>query len=112
MEPNRTGYVSPLSTRYASREMQYLFSEEHKFRTWRKLWIALARAERQLGLGITEEQIEELEAHADDINFEVAQEREKQVRHDVMSHVYAYGQRRGHLHQDSVRYLQCGTSGR
>ena len=92
MEPNRTGYVSPLSTRYASREMQYLFSEEHKFRTWRKLWIALARAERQLGLGITEEQIEELEAHADDINFEVAQEREKQVRHDVMSHVYAYGQ--------------------
>ena len=91
MEPNRTGYVSPLSTRYASREMQYLFSEEHKFRTWRKLWIALARAERQLGLGITEEQIEELEAHADDINFEVAEEREKQVRHDVMSHVYAYG---------------------
>ena len=92
MEPNRTGYVSPLSTRYASREMQYLFSEEHKFRTWRKLWIALARAERQLGLNITAEQIEELEAHAEDINFEVAREREKQVRHDVMSHVYAYGQ--------------------
>ena len=92
MEPNRTGYVSPLSTRYASREMQYLFSEEHKFRTWRQLWIALARAERQLGLNITAEQIEELEAHAEDINFDVAQEREKQVRHDVMSHVYAYGQ--------------------
>ena len=92
MEPNRTGYVSPLSTRYASREMQYLFSEEHKFRTWRQLWIALARAERQLGLNITAEQIEELEAHAEDINFEVAREREKQVRHDVMSHVYAYGQ--------------------
>ncbi len=92
MEANRTGYVSPLSTRYASREMQYLFSEEHKFRTWRKLWIALAKAERQLGLNITEEQIAELEAHAEDINFEVAQEREKLVRHDVMSHVYAYGQ--------------------
>ena len=92
MEANRTGYVSPLSTRYASREMQYLFSEEHKFRTWRKLWIALAKAERQLGLNITEEQIAELESHADDVNFEVAQEREKQVRHDVMSHVYAYGQ--------------------
>ena len=92
MEPNRTGYISPLSTRYASREMQYLFSEEHKFRTWRKLWIALAKAERQLGLNITEEQIAELEAHADDINFDVAEEREKLVRHDVMSHVYAYGQ--------------------
>ena len=92
MEPNRTGYVSPLSTRYASREMQYLFSEEHKFRTWRKLWIALARAERQLGLPVTAEQIAELESHADDVNFAVAQEREKQVRHDVMSHVYAYGQ--------------------
>ena len=92
MEKNRTGYISPLSTRYASREMQYLFSEEHKFRTWRKLWIALAKAERQLGLNITEEQIAELEAHADDINFEVAEEREKLVRHDVMSHVYAYGQ--------------------
>ena len=92
MEPNRTGYVSPLSTRYASREMQYLFSEEHKFRTWRKLWIALARAERQLGLPVTEEQIAELESHAEDINFAVAEAREKQVRHDVMSHVYAYGQ--------------------
>ena len=92
MEPNRIGYVSPLSTRYASREMQYLFSEEHKFRTWRKLWIALARAEHQLGLPVTAEQIAELESHADDVNFDVAQAREKQVRHDVMSHVYAYGQ--------------------
>lgn len=92
MERNRDGYLSPFSTRYASNEMQYLFSEHHKFRTWRKLWIALARAEHQLGLGITAEQIAQLEAHADDINFEVAEAREKLVRHDVMSHVYAYGQ--------------------
>ena len=92
MERNRDGYTSPLSTRYASPEMQYLFSENHKFRTWRKLWIALARAERQLGLNITQEQIQELEAHAEDINYDVAEAREKLVRHDVMSHVYAYGQ--------------------
>lgn len=84
-------YISPLSTRYASREMQYLFSESNKFRTWRKLWVALARAERQLGLPITEEQVAELEAHTDDINYEVAEAREREVRHDVMSHVYAYG---------------------
>lgn len=84
-------YVSPLSERYASKEMQYIFSPEKKFRTWRKLWIALAETEKELGLKITDEQIEELKAHADDINFEVAKEREKQVRHDVMSHVYAYG---------------------
>ena len=84
-------YVSPLSERYASREMQYIFSPDMKFRTWRKLWIALAETERALGLPITEEQIEELKAHAEDINYEVAQEREKLVRHDVMSHVYAYG---------------------
>ena len=84
-------YVSPLSERYASREMQYIFSPDMKFRTWRKLWIALAETERELGLPITEEQIEELKAHAEDINYEVAQEREKLVRHDVMSHVYAYG---------------------
>ena len=84
-------YVSPLSERYASREMQYIFSPDKKFRTWRKLWIALAETERELGLPITEEQIEELKAHAEDINYEVAQEREKLVRHDVMSHVYAYG---------------------
>ena len=92
MERDRNGYISPLSTRYASREMQYLFSDNNKFRTWRRLWIALARAERQLGLNITEEQIAQLEAHAEDINFDVAEAREKQVRHDVMSHVYAYGQ--------------------
>ena len=92
MERNRDGYVSPLSTRYASREMQYLFSDNNKFRTWRRLWIALARAERQLGLPITQEQIDQLEAHRDDINYDVAEAREKQVRHDVMSHVYAYGQ--------------------
>ena len=87
----KTGYISPLSTRYASEEMQYLFSEDFKFKTWRKLWIALAKAEKELGLAITDEQIAELEAHAEDINYEVAEQREKQVRHDVMSHIYAYG---------------------
>ncbi|MBR2132416.1 MAG: adenylosuccinate lyase [Oscillospiraceae bacterium] len=92
MERNRDGYISPLSTRYASKDMQYLFSESNKFRTWRKLWIALARAEHQLGLPVTAEQIAQLEAHADDVNFDVAEAREKVVRHDVMSHVYAYGQ--------------------
>ena len=84
-------YVSPLSERYASREMQYIFSPDKKFRTWRRLWIALAETEKELGLNITDEQIEEMKSHADDINFEVAKEREKVVRHDVMSHVYAYG---------------------
>ena len=84
-------YISPFSTRYASKEMQFLFSENHKFRTWRKLWIALAKAEKELGLAITDEQIAELEQHRDDINYDVAVAREKQVRHDVMSHVYAYG---------------------
>ena len=88
---DRTGYTSPLSTRYSSNEMQYVFSEEFKFRTWRRLWISLAKAEKQLGLDITDEQIAELEAHADDINFEFAEARERIVRHDVMSHVYAYG---------------------
>ena len=83
--------VSPLSERYASREMQYIFSPDKKFRTWRRLWIALAETEKELGLNITDEQIEEMKSHADDINFEVAKEREKVVRHDVMSHVYAYG---------------------
>ena len=92
MERNRDGYISPLSTRYASREMQYLFSENNKFRTWRKLWIALAESERELGLPITEAQIAQLKAHAEDINYDVAEAREKLVRHDVMSHVYAYGQ--------------------
>lgn len=84
-------YVSPLSTRYASNEMQFLFSADKKFRTWRRLWIALARAEHQLGLPVTEEQIAELEQFAEDINYEVAEAREREVRHDVMSHVYAYG---------------------
>ena len=84
-------YVSPLSERYASKEMQYIFSPDMKFRTWRRLWIALAETEKELGLPITDEQIEELKSHAEDINYEVAKEREKIVRHDVMSHVYAYG---------------------
>ena len=84
-------YESPFCTRYASDEMQYVFSADHKFKTWRKLWIALARAEQRQGLPITDAQIAELEAHADDINYDVAEAREKEVRHDVMSHVYAYG---------------------
>lgn len=91
-------YVSPLSERYASKEMQYIFSPDMKFRTWRKLWIALAETEMELGLSqdgkpvITKEQIDEMKAHAQDINYDVAKAREKEVRHDVMSHVYAYGQ--------------------
>lgn len=95
---NTDRYQSPLSERYASKEMQYIFSPDKKFRTWRKLWIALAETEKELGLCqngkpvITDEQIEELKAHAEDINYEVAKEQEKLVRHDVMSHVYAYGQ--------------------
>ena len=84
-------YVSPLSERYASKEMQYIFSPDMKFKTWRRLWIALAETEHELGLPITQEQIDELKAHAEDINYDVAKERERQVRHDVMSHVYAYG---------------------
>ncbi|MBQ9608082.1 MAG: adenylosuccinate lyase [Lachnospiraceae bacterium] len=91
-------YVSPLSERYASKEMQYIFSPDMKFRTWRKLWIALAETEMELGLKdsdgsprITQEQIDELKAHVEDINYDVAKAREKEVRHDVMSHVYAYG---------------------
>ena len=84
-------YTSPLSERYASKEMQYIFSQDMKFRTWRSLWIALAETEKELGLNITQEQIDELKAHADDINYDVAKAREKEVRHDVMSHVYAYG---------------------
>ena len=95
---NTDRYVSPLSERYASKEMQYIFSPDMKFRTWRKLWIALAETEMELGLCqngqpvITKEQIDELKAHAEDINYDVAKAREKEVRHDVMSHVYAYGQ--------------------
>lgn len=84
-------YQSPLSERYASKEMQYIFSPDMKFRTWRKLWIALAETEKELGLHITQEQIDELKAHQDTINYDVARKREKEVRHDVMSHVYAYG---------------------
>src|SRR5665647_2259595 len=85
-------YVSPLSERYASKEMQYVFSPDMKFRTWRKLWVALAETEKELGLNITEEQIEELKAFQDNINYEVAKEREAVVRHDVMAHVFAYGE--------------------
>ena len=84
-------YTSPLSERYASKEMQYIISQDMKIRTWRRLWIALAETEKELGLNITQEQIDELKAHADDINYDVAKAREKEVRHDVMSHVYAYG---------------------
>ena len=88
---NYDKYQSPLSERYASKEMQYIFSPDMKFCTWRKLWIALAQSEKELGLNITDEQIEEMKEHAEDINYEVAKEREKEVRHDVMSHVYAFG---------------------
>ncbi len=84
-------YESPLTERYAGREMQEIFSQDRKFRTWRKLWIALAETEQELGLPITDEQIEEMREHQDDINYDVAEAREKEVRHDVMSHVYAYG---------------------
>lgn len=87
----KNSYESPFSTRYASEEMQYLFSADKKFKTWRRLWVALARAEMKLGLPVTEAQVKELESHLDDINYDVAEAREKQVRHDVMSHVYAYG---------------------
>ena len=85
-------YQSPLSERYASKEMQYIFSPDMKFKTWRRLWIALAQTEQELGLPITDEQIQELIAAKDDINYDVAKAREAEVRHDVMSHVYAYGQ--------------------
>ena len=85
-------YQSPLSSRYASREMLYFFSPDKKFRTWRRLWIALAQAEHELGLPVTAEQIEEMKQHADDINYDVAEKRERECRHDVMAHVYAYGQ--------------------
>ena len=84
-------YQTPLAERYASKEMQYIFSPDKKFRTWRRLWIALAESEKELGLNITDEQIAELKAHQDDINYEDAKKREAEVRHDVMSHVYAYG---------------------
>ncbi len=91
MQSDKDRYASPLSSRYASEEMQYVFSENFKFRTWRRLWISLAKAEKALGLNIADEQIAQMEAHRDDINYEVAEAREREVRHDVMSHVYAYG---------------------
>ena len=91
MANNKDSYISPLSTRYASAEMQHIFSENFKFRTWRRLWIALARAEQALGLDITDEQIAEMEAHKDDIDYATAEAREREVRHDVMAHVYAFG---------------------
>ena len=84
-------YESPFCTRYASKEIQYLFSADKKFSTWRRLWVALARAEHELGLNVTAEQVAELEAHINDIDYEAAAKREKECRHDVMSHVYAYG---------------------
>ena len=84
-------YESPLNSRYASKEMQYIFSPDKKFSTWRKLWIALAESEQELGLNITDEQISEIKEHITDINYDVARAREKEVRHDVMSHVYAFG---------------------
>ena len=92
MSKNYNSYESPFCTRYASPEMQFIFSADKKFTTWRRLWVALARAEMKLGLPVTKEQVSELEAHIDDINYDVAEKREKEVRHDVMSHVYAYGQ--------------------
>ncbi|SFB99985.1 adenylosuccinate lyase [Alkalibacterium subtropicum] len=87
----RDSYTSPLETRYASKEMSYLFSNDKKFKTWRKLWVALAEAESELGLPISEEQLDELRTHVDDINYDVAEQKEKEIRHDVMSHVHAYG---------------------
>ncbi len=91
MSMGTDGYISPLAERYASKEMQHIFSEDFKFSTWRRLWVALAETEKELGLPITQEQIDEMKAHINDINYDVAHEREKVVRHDVMSHVYAYG---------------------
>ena len=90
---NKMEYKSPLSSRYASKEMKYIFSEQKKFTTWHELWIALAKAEKELGLNITQEQIDEMVENKDIVDFEVAEAREKEVRHDVMSHVYAYGKR-------------------
>ncbi|MDE6520365.1 MAG: adenylosuccinate lyase [Ruminococcus sp.] len=92
MSENYNSYESPFCTRYASEEMQYIFSADKKFTTWRKLWVALARAEMKLGLNVTEEQVKQLEEHINDIDYKTANEREKQVRHDVMAHVYTYGQ--------------------
>ena len=92
MSGNYSSYESPFCTRYASEEMQYIFSADKKFTTWRKLWVALARAEMKLGLPVTQAQVDQLEAHINDIDYDMAAEREKKVRHDVMAHVYTYGQ--------------------
>ena len=88
---NRSNYESPLSSRYASEKMQYIFSADKKFSTWRRLWVALARAEMELGLPVTQEQVNELEAHISDINYELAAKKEQELRHDVMAHIHAYG---------------------
>src|SRR4051794_23908772 len=93
----RNSYNTPLTSRYASKEMSYLFSDEMKFKTWRKLWVALAEGEKKLGINITDAQIEELKSFADNVNYEIAENKEKEIKHDVMSHVYAYG-------------LQCPTA--
>ncbi|HOC09107.1 MAG TPA: adenylosuccinate lyase, partial [Bacillota bacterium] len=85
-------YENPLGKRYASREMQYIFSDDNKFSTWRRLWVALAESERELGLPISEEQIEEMKQHLNDINYGTAAKKEAEVRHDVMAHIYAYGE--------------------
>lgn len=112
--PDYTGYTSPLSERYPSKEMKYLFSPQKKFRTWRRLWIALAEAEKELGLDITQEQIDELIANKDDINYDVAKTREKEVRHDVMSHVYAYGlqcpKAKGIIHLGATSCYVCDNT--
>lgn len=110
----RDKYESPFSTRYASDEMQYVFSADKKFKTWRRLWVALARAEMKLGLPISKEQVEELEQHLDDINYDVAEAREKQVRHDVMAHVYAYGKQcpnaKGIIHLGATSCYVCDNT--
>ena len=85
-------YESPFCTRYASKEMQFVFSADKKYTTWRRLWVALARAEMKLGLNVTQAQVEELEAHIDDIDYEKAAQYEKKFRHDVMAHVHTYGE--------------------
>lgn len=103
-------YESPLSSRYASAEMLYLFSPDKKFTTWHRLWIALARAEMKLGLPVTQEQIDEMEAHRDEVNYELAAQKEKELRHDVMAHIHAYGRRlsQGHADYPSGRHkLLC-----
>lgn len=110
----REVYESPLNTRYASREMLELFSPQYKFRTWRRLWIALAEAEKELGLNITDEQIDELKRYKDDINYELAEKIEKETRHDVMSHVHAYGAQcessKGIIHLGATSCYVCDNT--